>query len=75
MIGIRAEFARLGARMDSDLLPLLIEDSYEPTIPADPDISYNELGRRGLIRLRNFNVSVTIDAASTFVKERKAIDG
>src|SRR5260370_22229229 len=57
--------------MDLDLFHPLVEDSYTPTVPSDPDLVADKFGRNFVISARHFDITVAMDVAPGFLEARK----
>ena len=66
-----AEAAWFNSAMDLDLFHMLVEDSYRAAIPPDPDLLADEFGRHFIKGARHFDITVTINVASGFLKTGK----
>src|SRR5260370_40252034 len=57
--------------MDLDLFHPLVEDSYTPTVPSDPDLVADKFGRNFVISARHFDITVAMGVAPGFLEASK----
>ena len=73
MLGVGAELTWANLHVDGDFFPSMVEDSYEPAVPSDPDFPGEILGRCRVVTAIDFNMTVSINRTFSLVKKRKAI--
>lgn len=70
---IRTETARFALAVNRDLLPLIIKNSDEPSIPSNPYSATDVLRRCRIESLVDFQMSVTTDGSTSLVEHCETI--
>ncbi len=72
---VGGKFARLGQGVQRDLFPALVENTDQSGLPAHPDLPPNILRGHRIIGPLDLNVTVPVNAARRFFKDRKQAGG
>ena len=73
VLRLRAETARLPSNVDRELLEPVVEDAYQPRVPAGPDRASQVFGRGGVVRLGHLDMAIAVDDPLALVKEGKPL--
>ena len=73
MLRVGAEAALFVPHVNGDLLPAMIEQMHQSSIPTHPDLAAQIFGRRRVVGLGHFDVPVTIHFAPRFLEAWEAI--
>jgi hypothetical protein len=73
MNGIGAKSGGFCLAVQSDLFPLIVENSHQSSVPLKPHAATDVFRRRGIVRLVNFQMSVATDSAASFMKHGESI--
>lgn len=73
MCSVRTVLARLHARVQRELLPVVVEHAHRVAVPPGPDLTCHVFRRHRIKAFGHFDVSVSTDDSTRFIEVRETL--